>query len=74
MHGRTGAFVIAVAAHDEDRDAEPAVAAHRILQVGDVIALAGRHAAIEAAQRLLANGPARPSAGPNPDIDPKPTS
>ena len=74
LHGRTGAFVIAVAAHDEDREAAPAVAVHRILQVGDVIALAGSHAAIEAAERLLANGPARPSAGPNPDIDPKPTS
>ena len=63
LRGRTGATVIAIS-----RGSEVVLVpdGHEILRAGDVLALAGTSAAIEAAREALAHGEASPASSPVP--------
>jgi CPA2 family monovalent cation:H+ antiporter-2 len=63
LRGRTGATVIAIS-----RGSEVVLVpdGHEILRAGDVLALAGTSAAIEAAREALAHGEASPAWSPVP--------
>lgn len=54
LRGRTGATVLAIS---RDDDVVLVPDGHVVLQVGDVLALAGTHEAVEAARELLGCGP-----------------